>query len=89
MITFWEMSAEERRALLVPEHPGPYGTKAMALARLWAGCGEDEILMRIKYADEIEEIQRTAGMIIQKVTVTAKRRQLNAKWTMEKAQDLT
>jgi len=80
---FWEMSAEERRTVLKPDAETPYSTNTRDLARLWADCDEDEILMRVKYADEIQEINRRMDMTIHKVRMSAKIRKLGAEWTIE------
>jgi hypothetical protein len=81
--TFWEMTPEERRGLLAPEPEMPYATNARDLARLWADCGEDEVLMNIKHADEIAAIGRRMDVTIYKVRNIAKR-QLSDQWTTEK-----
>jgi hypothetical protein len=89
MKTFREMAAEERRAMLGAEPEIPYSSRAKALAKLWAACDEDEILMQIKYADEITEINQSMDMQILKMrTAVANTRRLSATWTIEQTQDL-
>jgi hypothetical protein len=81
MTTFWAMTSEERRRLLDPDPELPYGTNARALAVMWADCGEDEILMRIKHADEIAEVNCRMEITIYKVRNIA-RRPLSDRWTI-------
>lgn len=75
MKKFWDMSADERREVLKP-NADAYSTNTRDLAQLWADCDEDEILMRVKYADEIADISRRMDMTIFKVTVSAKTRKI-------------
>jgi hypothetical protein len=56
MKTFWEMDTAERRAIWSTNKTYHFLTPKQCLARIWAECDEDEILMRIKYADEIEAV---------------------------------
>jgi hypothetical protein len=84
MKTFWEMTADERNGLLVAEPEIPYSSRARALAKLWADCEDDEVLMQIKYADEITAINQMMDMQILKMrTAVANTRRLSATWTFE------
>ncbi len=53
MKTFWDLTVDERRALLVLDQQYHVDTPLRSLARMWADCEEDEVLMRLRYADEI------------------------------------
>jgi hypothetical protein len=56
MTTFWDLTVDKRRALLVSDQQYQVDTPLRSLARMWADCEEDEVLMRLKYADEIEAV---------------------------------
>jgi hypothetical protein len=56
MTTFWDLTVDERRALLVSDQQYHVDTPLRSMARMWADCEEDEVLMRLKYADEIESV---------------------------------
>ncbi len=87
MKTFREMAAEQRRELLGPDIQIPYSSRAKALAKLWADRDEDEVLMQIKHADEIAEINQMMDMQILKIRAAA-HRQLKATWALEPARSL-
>lgn len=57
MSQFWDMSAEDRRALVGPNPPPVYSKRDHSLAQLWVECGEDELLMRLRHDDEIRRLE--------------------------------
>jgi hypothetical protein len=83
MSTFWEMTGESRRALLLPDPETPFSSRARNLARLWAESGEDEMLMRLRHHEEIDRIESELDMMIHKVRVTPRRVSWDGGWKVE------
>lgn len=68
---FQEMTAEQRRCLLDPDHRDvPHSLRSLRLAQLWAECDEDEILMRMRHADEIADLLRGPDSVVYKIRLS-------------------